>query len=110
MVVVVTKASLPPAKERLVKLMQEVNFGYVEDLAFRKGEPIFDPPPRVIRVVKLCAENGPRPEVAKEDFVLKGLVCDLFGQMKEIGDGIIRRLDVQSGLPIRMHVEENSAA
>ena len=101
-----TLASLSPARERLVKLMQRLNFGHIEGLVVRDGEPVLDPPPRVVRQLKFCAESGPRPEAAKEDFILKAQVRELFAQMEKMGDGVIRRLEVKHGLPFKMTVEE----
>jgi hypothetical protein len=40
---VVTKAALSPARRRLVELMQEINYGRIERLEVRDGEPVFDP-------------------------------------------------------------------
>ena len=65
------KSSLSASQTRLVEEMQRLNFGCIERLLIHGGEPIFDPPPRLIRDVKLGADNGPRPEMAKEDFALK---------------------------------------
>jgi hypothetical protein len=44
---VVTKAALTPARKRLIELMQEINYGRIESLMVRNGEPVFDPPPMV---------------------------------------------------------------
>ena len=104
-----TLVSLPPAGRDLVKLMQRLNFGRVEGLVVQKGEPVLDPPPRLIREVKFCAENGPRPEVEKEDFVLKAHVRDLFDHMEAMGDGVIGCIEVKHGLPFRMILEESVA-
>ena len=52
------------------------------------------------------AENGPRPEADIEDFALKAQVRDLFAHLDALGNGTIRRLEVQHGLPFRMQVEE----
>jgi len=90
--------------------MQRLNFGRVEGLGVRDGEPVFPPPPpRVVREVKFCAENGPHPEAAKKDFALKAQVCELFAHMEAMGDGIIARIEVKHGLPFRMIVEEDAA-
>lgn len=89
--------------------MQRINFGRIKGLAVRRGEPVVDPPPRVLREVKFGGENGPRPEAGKQDFALKGQVRDLFAQMEAMGDGIIRCLEVKHGLPFKMTVEEVSA-
>jgi hypothetical protein len=105
----VTLASLSPAGRDLVELMQRLNFGRVEGLVVRQGEPVLDPPPRIVREVKFCAENGPRPEVAKENFALKARVRELFNHMESIGNGGISRIEVKHGLPFRMILEENAA-
>lgn len=105
----VALASLPPAGQRLVRLMQQLNFGRIEGLVVRGGEPVFDPPPRVVREVKFGAENGPRPEVAKADFALKAQVRELLAQLEAMGDGIVRCIEVKHGLPFKMTVEEVTA-
>jgi len=105
----VALASLPPAGQRLVRLMQELNFGHVQDLVVRDGEPVFDPPPRVVREVKFCGENGPRPETAKQDFTLKAQVRELLAQLAAVGDGVVRCIEVKHGLPFKMTVEEVTA-
>ena len=66
-----TKSSLSGSHRRLVELMQRLNFGRIEDLIVRDGEPVFDPAPKVIQKVKIGGENGPRPELSCEDFLLK---------------------------------------
>jgi hypothetical protein len=104
-----TKSSLSHSKARLVELMQRINFGSIEKLVIINGELVFDPPPRVMREVKFCAENGPRPEAAKQDFTLKAQVRDLFVQIETMDDGVIQLLEVKHGLPFKMIVEENAA-
>ncbi|NQT19506.1 MAG: hypothetical protein HQ592_07365 [Planctomycetes bacterium] len=104
-----TKADLSPAGGRLVELMQGINFGRIEGLVIRDGNPVFDPPPRIVREVKFCGENGPRPEAAREDFALKAEVRELFAHLDAMGDGIIRCIEVKHGLPFRMIVEEDIA-
>ena len=104
-----TASSLPPARRRLVRLMQALTFGRIEGLAISHGDPVLDPPPRVVREVKFGGENGPRPEAAKADFALKAPICELFAQMEAMGDGIIRCIEVKHGLPFKMTVEEDAA-
>lgn len=99
-------SELAPVRRHLVELMQRINFGRVENLRVRHGEPVFDPPPRVIREFKFGGQNGPRPEAAKSDFALKGEMIELFAQLEAVGDGVIPRLDIQHGLPFRMTFEE----
>jgi hypothetical protein len=86
--------------------MQRLGFGTIEHLVVRDGDPVFDPPPHVIREVKFGAENGPRPEASLEDFALKTQVQDLCAHFDSLGNATIRRLEVKHGLPFRMEVEE----
>jgi len=104
-----TKSCLSHARVRLIELMQRINYGRIEGLSVRRGEPVLDPPPRIIREIKCSGENGPRPESAKADFGLKVQVRDLFAQLEALGDGVIPCIEIQRGLPFRMSVEEVGA-
>lgn len=104
-----TKSNLSPARAILVEKMQRLDFGRIEDLTIRDGEPVLDPPPRIIRDVKFRGENGPRRECDLDDFVLKSEVVDLFARFDELGDATIQSLEVQHGLPFRMQLEEVAA-
>jgi hypothetical protein len=86
--------------------MQSLRFGTIEGLVVCGGEPVIDPPPRIVRDVKFGGENGPRPEAKLNDFALKEQVRDLLDQMDALGNGIIGCLEVKHGLPFRMEVEE----
>lgn len=99
-----SKSHLTPARRRLIEVMQAVNFGRIEFLAVRGGEPVFDPPPRVVREIKFGGDNDPRPERSLDDFAVKGGVAELLGWLARIGDGRVDVLEVKHGLPFRMTV------
>ena len=94
-----SKSSLSPARQQLVALLQQINFGRIEGLEVRGGEPVMDPTPRHVREHKFCGENGPRPEAGRTDFKLKNQVADLMRLLDDIGDGRITVLTVKHGLP-----------
>ncbi|MBP3954871.1 hypothetical protein J8F10_06190 [Gemmata sp. G18] len=94
-----TKRSLSPARQRIVELLQQLNFGRVENLVVRGGEPVLDPTPVVIREYKFASENGPHPESGRPDCRLKNQVADLMSLLDDIGDGTITVLSVKHGLP-----------
>ena len=104
-----TKSCLSDPQVRLIELMQRINFGRIFDLEVRDGQPVIDPPPRVVREIKFGGENGPRPEAARVDFTLKAEVRDLFAQLEALGDGVVGVLEIKHGLPFRMIVEEGAA-
>ena len=104
-----TKSSLSLPKKRLIETMQRVNYGRIEGLVIRSGEPAFDPPPRVVKDVKLgAADNGARPELEAADFALKREHIELFENLRRVDDGMIECIEIKSGLPFRLMVEEQA--
>jgi hypothetical protein len=97
----VRKSDLSPARQRLVELMQQINFGQIEQLKVRGGDPVLQPSPLVTREVKLGSDdNAPRTKTG--DFYLKPEVVDLFEQLDALGDGTVGRLEVRHGLPFKL--------
>ena len=102
----VRKAKLTPAKKRLLKLMQQINFGRIEGLSVHENEPVFNPPPVVVRDIKFGGENDSRRELGADDFTLKAQVVELFAQFDCLGSGTVDVLEVKHGLPFRMSIKE----
>lgn len=104
-----TKAALSPARRHLLELLQQVNFGRIESLAVRDGEPILAPCPNVCREHKFGSENNPRHELNSTDFLLKQQVVELFAFFDHLQNGVINVLEIKHGLPFRMIVTEKPA-
>ncbi len=102
----VTKSSLSLQRQRLIALMQRLNFGRIEQLHIQDGEPVFDPLPRVIRKTRFGGDNGPNAMTRSEDFVLKGQVREFLAQLDVLGNVTILTLEVKHGLPFDMEHEE----
>ena len=85
--------------------MQRLNFGRIENLRVRAGEPVFDQAPKVIQKVKIGGENGPRPELSCEDFLLKKQTLELLQAISDLGDGTVLSIDVKHGLPFAVEIE-----
>ncbi len=100
------KSTLTPARARVVMMMQTLGFGTIYEQHVRDGEPIFTPPPRIVREIKFGGENGPHAMTRAEDFILKQQVRDFFAQLDAFGTGTILSLEVKHGLPFRMTIEE----
>jgi hypothetical protein len=107
---VTRKSELSGPQQRLVELISKVNFGRIESLHVRAGQPQFDSPPRVIRTLKVGARNEDRPEAAAKDFVLKAAVIELLDHLRRAGDGVIERIEVAHGLPFLLEIEHRLTA
>ena len=55
------KSHLSPPRRRLIELMQSINFGRLENLRVRGGEPVLsDPDVVIVREIKFAGQNGAR--------------------------------------------------
>ena len=103
------KSSHSLQRQFLVETLQRINFGRLDNLRFKAGEPILDESSKIVREHKFAGENGPRPETAKADFALKKQIVELFRYFDDHSDGVIESLEVKHGLPFRMVVIEPAA-
>ena len=106
----ITKSCLSAAQNHLVELFQMLNFGRIEALRVSGGEPVFDPPPRIIQKVKIGGENGPRPENSYGDFRLKQGLIELLEVISRLGEGEIQAIEVRYGLPCTLEIERKQDA
>ncbi len=103
-------SSLSPPQRKLLKILHQLNFGRLERLNVCGGQPVLEPPPRIVREHKFGGENGPRNELCLDDFTLKAQVVELFDEFERLGDGVVDVLIVKHGLPFTMHVNMAAGA
>ncbi len=106
MKIVVTKAALTPARQHLVELMQEINYGRIEGLQVQNGEPVFDPPPTILRLFLFGKANRPNEYHSSDGFALKKQVAELFEFFDRGNSVSIQELVIDNGLPVRMTVAD----
>jgi hypothetical protein len=98
-------SQLSASQRTLVRVLQSINFGSIELLVVRCGEPVFSPEPTVLIEVKLDSEPEPRPESDIADFELRAEIIRLLAQIELLGDGSIERIEVRHGIPWRAVIE-----
>ena len=104
-----TVNSLSTGKRRLLRKLQEINFGWIENFNVSNGEPVFLPSTRVIHKVRFGRRNGPHDAASGKDYTLKLDVVELFREMASRKDGVVRVLKIQEGLPVDMEWETGVA-
>jgi hypothetical protein len=95
-------SDLSPARQALVRLCQDVNYGQVLDLKVGNAEPIWNPGPTVLSEVRLDIEETPRPEGALPDFKLSSEVQRLMRQLDQLKDGRVEKIEIRAGVPRRL--------
>ncbi len=100
------KSSLSPARQRFLRLLGDIQFGRIENLVLNGGEPLLEVRPRVVRTITFYDNSRATRERDESDFVLKGQVVAMFREFDELGTGVVSRIDIKSGLPCFMTIEE----
>jgi hypothetical protein len=101
----ISKSSLSDGQSLLIELLQRLNFGRVEGLHVRNGEPVFDPAPRVLQKLKMGANNTERPEANLKDFLLKHQTIEMLQAIADLGEGEIVAIEVKNGLCFTLELE-----
>ncbi len=97
-----TKTTLSSGRKYLVELMQDINYGRIERLQIRGGEPVFDPPPIRLKLFLFGKQNGPNTSSKNSGFALKKKVVELFEVFDREQSLSIHELVIDNGLPVRM--------
>ncbi len=103
-----TYSDLHEDQQRLVRMMQWLNFGKIENLHIRGGLPNWDVSPTFRRNVKMDGEGMPRHEMDTRDFFLKDCHMVVWAYLEYIQDGVIDYIDVKHGLPFLMQFEDST--
>ena len=98
-------ARLSPSRQALVRLCQRVNFGTIQHVRVRGGDPVLDHDTILFLDEKLDVMDPTRREQELADFGLSDEVNRLMLRLDRIGDGKIDRIEVRAGIPRRIVVE-----
>ena len=102
-------SSVSPARQQLLRLFQQLNFGRIERLRIDHGEPVLAPAPRRIREFKPGSDNEPRAEINSPDYLVKRQIVDLFSYFDRVESGIIDVIEIKHGLPFKLEHAETPA-
>lgn len=102
-----TRGVVSAARKALIDRMQELNFGRIERLEVRSGDPIFAVETLVVRDIKLASDDR-NPTRPTGDFLLKDQVVDLLAEFDRLRDGTVLVLEVKNGLPFRVMLAQRS--
>ena len=96
---------LSPGQRTLVELMHEHQFGRIENVPIRQGQPILDSSLNVVRVARFVSRDAAKVS-RSDDFELKRQVRDLFKELARLENGTVIRLEFRYGLPFLLETTE----
>jgi hypothetical protein len=95
-------SQLSATKRKLIRTMQNINYGSISKVTVADGDVKFDPQPDVLIDIRLDEELRAREEIALVDFDLSTEVRRMLAQIDLLENGTIERIAVHSGLPRRI--------
>ena len=101
-----TAGSLSPNLRRLLDRMRRLGYGTIRGLHVRAGDPLFDPPPLVVRMVRLTEAGPPCRELPSVEYALKREQIAFQRELVAIGTGVIDVVKVHDGLPVGLEFHE----
>ncbi len=101
-------SSLTPAEQYLTRLMQSLGCGKLRNVPVHNGQPAFEAPMTVVRLVKLRPGEADQPsfQPPTTDFPLRREVLRLLHEIRAVKEGIVERLEVVHGLPTMAELAE----
>ena len=100
---------LSKSRRQLIELVRRLNFGWVEQLVVRDGEPVLSPLPKVVTERKLQGESFPPIPPAADDAETPDPFLRLFRYFDQIQDVTVERLLVKYALPFKLDAIEPPA-
>jgi len=93
------RSSLDEPENWLVEEMRKLRYGKVEGLHVRDGKPLQYPEPAFCRSRKYTKKTETQTP-QERDFALKAQMSWLLSEIAEVGNGVIKSITVQDGLPV----------
>src|SRR5579864_8270547 len=101
---------LSPGQRSLVELMHVHQFGRIENMPVRAGEPVFNSDVKVVRVARLGSGNDAANLTRSDEFHLKRQVRDLFEELERLQEGTVIRLEFKHGLPLLLETTSRTTS
>jgi hypothetical protein len=95
---------LSPEQRSLLEIMRVHQFGRIENMSIRAGQPVIDQDLKVVRVASLGGESNGTNLLGSDEFELKRVVCDLFNEFARLDHGTVVKLEFKRGLPCRLEI------
>ena len=101
-----TFKQLNAGDQNLLKLMQTVDYGRLEQFSICNGHVVATSASRKVRSRKIRTTLH-RQSRSDGDFLLTEKHIEFFQEIREIAEGFIKVIQIQAGLPVSFEIEES---
>lgn len=103
-----SERKLTDAESALIRIIQKIRFGRIENFRLVDGEPILGAETELCTEYKLSGVEQPREVVTDEEFLSMPHVRTMFKRFEEVRHGTVDYLDVRDGLPSKLMVRSKA--
>lgn len=93
-------------QSRILKEMQRRNYGTLEGVLMKNGDPLITDETIVNQTIKIGGNNGPRREHRLHNYELKSAQIQFLEELKAIPDGSLFDVVFSGGLPLFIQMRE----
>lgn len=103
-----TFSQLDAGDQKLLKLMQTIDYGRLEQFSICNGHVVATSTSRKVRSRKIGTRTIPHHQSRSDgDFLLTEKHMEFFQEIREIAEGFIKVIQIQAGLPVSFEIEES---
>ena len=103
-----TFSQLDAGDQKLLKLMQTIDYGRLEQFSICNGHVVATSTSRKVRSRKIGTRTTlHRQSRSDGDFLLTEKHMEFFQEIREIAEGFIKVIQIQAGLPVSFEIEES---
>lgn len=103
-----TFSQLDAGDQKLLKLMQTIDYGRLEQFSICNGHVVATSASRKVRSRKIGTRAIPHHQSRPDgDFLLNEKQTEFFNEIREVPEGFIKVIQIQAGLPVSFEIEES---
>ena len=105
-----TSSTLASEDRSILALIRSVDYGHLEHFAIQNGHVFRTEKSHVVHSLRFDAKNmADKPVLLDNDFAVSIRQAKFLAAVRKIGNGMIRVLHIQAGMPTSMEAEEVSS-
>lgn len=99
-------AHISLSDKKLLAHINRIGFGSIENLELRDGIAVTIPTSREVQSFKQEGGDAARRVAGDNPFTLKDCQTNFLNRLHAVGNGFIRKIVIQDGLPVRFEIEK----
>ena len=102
--------SITSSDRSLLARINRIGFGHLENLELRNGVAVTIPTSREVQSFRPEGGDAARRVAGDNPFTLKKCQTEFLNRLHAVGNGFIRKIVIQEGLPVRFEIEKALSA